>query len=486
MIELFNNNTPVGKVIESVSKLSFDGDLKQKYKKIIDENELVENESPFLSVVTRTQGNRPHALRELFLCLSAQSDMDFEVLLLGHDVSEENKQIVLGIIEEQVSELRDKINYIPVNGGTRTTPLNYGFAMSHGKYISILDDDDLVLDNWVENFRLGAKECEGRIIRAYSFTQDWLMLDESEGISGLRAQSAPKPTYCDEFDMLEQLNSNNCPTMSLAYPSYIFKKAGVMFDETLNTTEDWDYLMNAALLCGVYDTKEATSIYRLWENANNSHIEHDNNEWIKNHLDIQRKLIEKPVILLESDVKPFLKLLSEYDDISSEDVTIHEPKNSKKLIITCGHKLMVKPKLYLDFGKGLSEANTLFGNLSLKKNRFEVIFNIGMFNEITKAFRIDISEDSFFAVNSLKLNITYKDFSNEEIEFDKLMHNGFVVEEGLVYLRPDPQLVYNVKNNRKINSIKLSGEFVDCDINAIFDRVMQYNSILGKVLKKFR
>ena len=38
---------------------------------------------PFLSVITRTQGRRPDRLREMLLSLAAQTDEDFELLLVG-------------------------------------------------------------------------------------------------------------------------------------------------------------------------------------------------------------------------------------------------------------------------------------------------------------------------------------------------------------------------------------------------------------------
>ena len=36
---------------------------------------------PFLSIITRTQGRRPHTLTEVLVCLTAQTDTDFELLL---------------------------------------------------------------------------------------------------------------------------------------------------------------------------------------------------------------------------------------------------------------------------------------------------------------------------------------------------------------------------------------------------------------------
>ena len=40
---------------------------------------------PFLTVLVRTQGKRIEPLRDALLCLAAQSDQDFEVIVLDHD-----------------------------------------------------------------------------------------------------------------------------------------------------------------------------------------------------------------------------------------------------------------------------------------------------------------------------------------------------------------------------------------------------------------
>lgn len=63
---------------------------------------LAERDPPrsFLSVVTRTQGTRLHALAEVFTCLAGQTDTDFQVLVVGHRLSVEQQIAVERLIED--------------------------------------------------------------------------------------------------------------------------------------------------------------------------------------------------------------------------------------------------------------------------------------------------------------------------------------------------------------------------------------------------
>lgn len=251
--------------------------FQEQYLPIIqDERKKPKDKRPFLTVVTRTQGKRPEMLRETLLSLAGQSDEDFELILVGHRLEEDARIVVQKIVDEQPAFLRSRIRLIEVDHGDRATPLNVGFAHAHGEYIAVLDDDDLVFDNWVEVFHESATENYGKIIHAYAVTQEWMTL---AGESALRASSSFGTRYCTDFEMISQLTSNHCPLMSLAFPSYYFQELGIIFDEELTTTEDWDYLMRLSFLAGVADSRITTSIYRLWVNAENSQTLHNRDEW---------------------------------------------------------------------------------------------------------------------------------------------------------------------------------------------------------------
>lgn len=248
-----------------------------------------DDDRPFLSVVMRTQGKRIYALKESLLCLESQTDGDFEVLVMAHNTDEDTTSEISGTIASFSEDFRDKVRLIPVSGGTRTTPLKEGFGAARGIYISIYDDDDIIFDNWVETFRSLYEKMPGRILHAYATEQNWAVVGEGDD-AYMTAVSAPKPIYCSNFNMIEQLSVNRCPTMSLAFPSYAFKMLNIGFDESLNTTEDWDFLMRTAFVCGVADSENVTSIYRKWINLMNSHTEHDDKEWHNNYKKIQGKL----------------------------------------------------------------------------------------------------------------------------------------------------------------------------------------------------
>lgn len=236
-------------------------------------------------------------LREIFQCLAAQTDEDFEVVLIGHMVSDAQNQTLLDLLNEQPESIRSKIRYIKVDHGSRTTPLNVGFAHAYGDYVSILDDDDLIFDHYVESFREGAKQAYGTLIHTYVLRQYWKTIPVSDNEFALCATSAPDKLYCNDFNMLAQFEDNYCPLMSIAFPAVYFRNYGFIFDEHLTTAEDWDYIMRLAPIAGVTNIPEPTAIYRWWENTDNSAAEHNQDEWIRNIEYIQRKHTAVPVIL---------------------------------------------------------------------------------------------------------------------------------------------------------------------------------------------
>ena len=473
-LSLFNANTTVGSYISKFSNIALENDKLYKYKRMIHENSEDAENGPFLSVITRTQGSREEALREMLLCLAAQSDMDFEVIILGHYKDDSKRERILSIISEQVKELHDRIRYIQVEEGNRTTPLNYGFACAKGQYISILDDDDIVFDNWVENFKNGAGIANGCIIRAYAFTQEWEIIGSESRISGLRAVKAPQPTYCSDFEFSTQLNGNSCPTMSLAYPAYIFKQLNIIFDESLNTLEDWDFLMRTVFLCGIYDTREATSIYRLWNNTNNSHSIHDDNEWLDNSINIQKKFLEYPVVMPEEFLKQLLN--GTYSQLNCNGMNI----------ISCGQKIYLKPKLYLDFGDGFSENNIIYGGFTFKNQILSVSFDLSKLEKEITAFRIDISEDTFMVLDELKINVINKDNSMISVSAKDIDHNGINIDLGLAFVKPDPMIIYNCHEKNEISTIKMETTLKECDIQGVLDKIIKHDGLFKRTYNKIK
>lgn len=272
--------------------------LYESYRPIIQQSqEQAPEQRPFLTIVMRTQGKRQEMLTEALLSLTGQTDEDFEIVLIGHKVEPSQKPVVRSMLEELPTSLRAKIRYYELETGNRTTPLNLGFSYAHGMYVSVLDDDDIVFDNWVEAFHQAAREHPGTVIHAYVLTQDWRTVTTPDGRLALRAEAAPDDMYCRDFVMIHQLERNWCPLMGLAFPAELFQRYGIVFDETLSTTEDWDFLVRTASIAGATDVQHPTSIYRIWENAENSKTLHQQKEWEENYDRIQRRFSAMPIVL---------------------------------------------------------------------------------------------------------------------------------------------------------------------------------------------
>lgn len=269
---------------------------------------------PFLSIVTRTQGKRVDTLREVLLCLSAQSCDDFELLLIGHRLDDARGVLVQQVIEECPAALRSRIRFIGINHGTRTTPLNVGFQEARGHYISILDDDDVPFAHWVEEFKKLAEKHPGRMLRTVAVRQEYDEVQTYTGRKSVRAVSGMHRDYPPRFDLLRQLCMNLTPNTALAFPRSAFHDFGIRFDETLTTTEDWDFLMRVAFICDVASSDEITCIYRWWRSSASSRTEHDAAEWQRNLERILEKFDDEYLILPPGSASRLRALMQQYSE----------------------------------------------------------------------------------------------------------------------------------------------------------------------------
>ena len=352
---------------------------------------------PFLSIITRTQGKRIEALSEVLLCLTVQTNTDFEVLIIGHKLNIERQIAVERVIEELPDWIREKVRLIRVDHGTRTTPLNIGFEKASGEYISILDDDDIVFDNWVEEFYNLAQKYPGTILHSYALLQDWEVVD-IDGAKALRASGQPKDVYCRDFNLLNQLNGNFCPCMSYACPSYAFKKLGIRFNEELTTTEDWDFLMRTALVTGVSNSQQVTSLYRIWKNGENSYATHSKKDWLFNEQFIRESFEKMPIVLPAG-------LLSELQDLVSAEAQNQAALQLNEIPQRQLHptvRALAQSFLFVDEGDGFSQETALQGayNRASKVLAFE---DFG--DEKIYSIRFDPTDAGQIWVSNIEINV---------------------------------------------------------------------------------
>ncbi|MEC0245088.1 methyltransferase domain-containing protein [Paenibacillus chitinolyticus] len=318
---------------------------------------------PFLSIVTRTTGDRPEELKETLLCLTGQECTDFEVLVVGHNLTVEKQLIVEKIINDTPEWIRNKIRLIRVNGGNRSTPLNEGFKEANGQYISILDDDDLVFSNWVQEFKNLSEENYGKILKSVTVRQEYEPVKTSFGEKTSRAVTGFFKDYPAEFDFLKMLHHNQCPGLCLAFPRSIFHDFGLRFDENINTIEDWDFIVRATFICGVADSGVVTNIYRWWLKGSSSQTLHSQEEWQDNYRYVQNKFNSQYIILPPGYVKKISTFVSmslnhgtshmhiNDESIGSED-NLTEKRETAHLLLTSNSWNITKPLRLLKYLMG--------------------------------------------------------------------------------------------------------------------------------------
>jgi glycosyltransferase involved in cell wall biosynthesis/SAM-dependent methyltransferase len=299
---------------------------------------------PFITAVVRTQGRRLHTLVEVLTCLAGQTDTDFEIVVVGHKLDPATVKSVERAIDDTPQWLRQKIRLIRVDDGGRSRPLNIGFAEARGRYIAILDDDDIPFGNWVEDYRKLDACTPGRVLRCACVRQDVKSVEISNQM-GLRAEGPPERVYPSEYDFIGHLVENKSPPVTLAFPRGAFHDLGLRFDETLDTTEDWDFLLRVSAYCGVASSPEVAGIYRWWIKDESSRSLHSPEEWRAHHEAILRKQDASYFIVPKGGLAAIRRLVANRHHEAEPSIAYTAPNfdfeclNSIEEAIACGRKL---------------------------------------------------------------------------------------------------------------------------------------------------
>lgn len=240
----------------------------------------------FLSIIVRTRGDRNLELLQAFRSIELQDSRDFEIILAVHN--EIIPPETHNVLNKQPVWLKTKIRTIQVSGGKRAKPLNQALNLISGKYVAFLDDDDLVLPNWVKVFQ-SLNNGSPALLRAVavSRTRSSDDLPIFSLPSDLEVQTFE--SYPEKFVFLDHLRVNQSPLMSLAFPEIFFRKSNYCFDEDLEVLEDWDLVLHASSTLPLAETPQVTCIYQRWIERSSSQTEHSQDQWRES----EQKVIEK-------------------------------------------------------------------------------------------------------------------------------------------------------------------------------------------------
>ncbi len=272
-----------------------------------------DDERPFLSIVTRTQGQRNALLREALLSLGGQSDPDFESLVVVHSDGEQAFHEVESMIDDFPACLRSRIRVLRCERAGRASPINDAIANSRGKYIVVLDDDDVVLGHYVETFKDMFEKSPGKLLRAACVRQEFEIYAQG-AVRYPIATSWFNADWPETYDMIAHQHSNFTPFMSVAYPATLFRTLRLSFEEDLSTLEDWSFTSKVASLCGVENSPNVTSVYRWWTNGLSSSFLHNSQEWEANRSRVIAQRDALPIVLPPGSVQRLVSWKDERDE----------------------------------------------------------------------------------------------------------------------------------------------------------------------------
>ncbi len=122
--------------------------------------------SPYFTVVVPTY-NRADLIAATLRSVLAQTDGDFELLVVDDGSTDDTAAVVSGITDP-------RLRYIPITNGERGRARNWGTRESRGRYVTYLDSDDLWLPEHLAEARRLIKDsqspawcCLPYIIRSY-------------------------------------------------------------------------------------------------------------------------------------------------------------------------------------------------------------------------------------------------------------------------------------------------------------------------------
>jgi hypothetical protein len=209
-----------------------------------------------VSFLVTMSGHTPEGIDETLLSLTAQSDTDFEVILLA---DADDVDGVRALLAEHPPTLRER-TVVVAAPGTHAEALNAGLATARGDYVAVADDLTW-FGHWVETARAAAERFPGRCVRGIVMTQDVTTVHVG-GNPGTRATSAPTRVGSTAFSLAQHVVRPLAPVGGVAIPRSVVTDLGVVLDASFGTAAVRRHLVRSVELAGVVDTGEVVALHR--------------------------------------------------------------------------------------------------------------------------------------------------------------------------------------------------------------------------------
>lgn len=204
---------------------------------------------PMVSVIVPTH-NRPDRLREAISSVLAQTNQNFEIIVVNDGAMD-----VAPVIADLNSGGRITCITHDRNRGLAAAR-NTGIRAAKGKYVAYLDDDDRYLPDHLSTLvtYLERHECKA------AYTDAWRVAEKRNGDRYIEAgRDLP---YSHDFNPANLLVSNYFPVLCVMHERGCLDDVGV-FDESLFVHEDWDLWIRMATKYPFFHIKQTTAEFTL-------------------------------------------------------------------------------------------------------------------------------------------------------------------------------------------------------------------------------
>lgn len=208
---------------------------------------------PKVSVLVRTCA-RPAVLREALISLRNQTYRNIEVIVV-----EDGKPTAEKMIREEFGGLNIVYHATGEKVG-RCRAGNLAMALSGGKYLNFLDDDDVLCPDHVEVL-VQALRAHPETKIAYALALETPIHVESSDPYRYRITDQ-RLVFDQPFNRLMLLHHNYFPIQTVLFERSIYEALGGL-DETLEVLEDWDLWVRYACEYAFLYVGKITSFYRV-------------------------------------------------------------------------------------------------------------------------------------------------------------------------------------------------------------------------------
>jgi LmbE family N-acetylglucosaminyl deacetylase/glycosyltransferase involved in cell wall biosynthesis len=203
-----------------------------------------------LAVVVRTR-NRPALLVQALESLRAQTARPMQVVVVN-----DGGASVCPLVESFRDSFEISLQELPESRG-RSAAANLGVESSKQDLVAFLDDDDLCFPDHFE-----------RLVSAHRSGPEPIVYSDAVTVVYRREGEEWKPgartlQYSLDFDRDYLLLANYIPLHTLVLPRALYRKLGG-FDEVLEYSEDWDFLIRASFETSFRHVRAVTCEYRVF------------------------------------------------------------------------------------------------------------------------------------------------------------------------------------------------------------------------------